>query len=42
MAMTATSVSNTENPFIKKGMDDYLPKPIDIEQLSEKIQSWFE
>tara|TARA_B100000768_G_C11284977_1_gene381809 strand:- start:6708 stop:8570 length:1863 start_codon:yes stop_codon:yes gene_type:complete len=42
MAMTATSVSNTENPFIKKGMDDYLPKPIDIEQLSEKIQNWFE
>ena len=42
IAMTATVVSNTEDQFIKKGMDDYLPKPLDIDQLSEKIQSWFE
>lgn len=42
IAMTATSVSNTENPFIAKGMDDYLPKPIDVRQLSEKIHNWFE
>tara|TARA_B100000795_G_scaffold19664_1_gene13087 strand:+ start:31918 stop:33780 length:1863 start_codon:yes stop_codon:yes gene_type:complete len=42
IAMTATSVSNTENPFIAKGMDDYLPKPIDVGQLSEKIHNWFE
>ena len=42
IAMTATSVSNTEDSFITKGMDDYLPKPIDVVQLSEKIQNWFE
>ena len=42
IAMTATSVSNTDDSFITKGMDDYLPKPIDVGQLSEKIQNWFE
>ena len=42
IAMTATSVSNTDDSFITKGMDDYLPKPLDVGQLSEKIQNWFE
>ncbi len=42
IAMTATSVVSKEEQFIDKGMDDFIPKPLDADLLVEKLQYWFE
>jgi CheY-like chemotaxis protein len=37
----STSSKDEVKEFLEKGMDDFLPKPLDAELLNEKINYWF-
>jgi len=40
IAMTANTVQSDEQMCLDAGMDDYISKPIRIEELSRKLKSW--
>ena len=40
VAMTAYSMEEDQNRFLRQGLDDYLPKPIKANQLIEKVRKW--
>jgi len=42
IAMTAASPDAVTSEYTSKGMDDFLPKPLDLDDLTEKINNWFE
>jgi CheY-like chemotaxis protein len=42
IALTANALSGDKERYIKAGMDDYLPKPIIVEQLSKILQKYFD
>jgi len=41
MAMTAASQKGEKDIYIESGMDDFIPKPIDVDELADKIVHWF-
>ena len=40
VAMTAYALSGDEQKCLKAGMDDYIPKPVDIDVLTAKLKRW--
>ena len=40
VALTANAIKGVEQQFLDSGMNDYLPKPIRIELLSEILKRW--
>jgi len=40
IAMTANSMSGDKENYLKVGMDDYISKPVNLEELSKKLFSW--
>ncbi len=40
IALTANAIQGVREMFIKNGMDDFLPKPIIIEQLTEMLRTY--
>jgi len=40
LAMTADVISGVRERCLESGMDDYLSKPVVIEELQEKISFW--
>lgn len=40
VALTANAIKGVERQFKTAGMDDYLPKPIHMNQLSEVLKKW--
>lgn len=41
IAMTANAMQGDKEKCIAAGMDDYIPKPISVEQLKEKLDKWY-
>ncbi len=41
LAMTANAMSGSKESCLAQGMNDYIPKPINPEQLTEKLLLWF-
>lgn len=40
LAMTAYALSGDEQKCLQAGMDDYIPKPVDISLLTAKLKKW--
>ncbi len=40
IAMTANSMSGDKENYLKVGMDDYISKPVNLDELSKKLISW--
>lgn len=40
IALTANAISGVKEMFLAEGMDDFIAKPIDFKELSEKIAQW--
>lgn len=40
VAMTAYALSGDEQKCLQAGMDDYIPKPVDIDVLTAKLKRW--
>ena len=40
IALTANAISGVKEMFLEEGMDDFIAKPIDFKELSEKIVHW--
>ena len=40
IALTANAISGVKEMFLAEGMNDFIAKPIDIKELSEKILDW--
>ncbi|HPF29636.1 MAG TPA: ATP-binding protein, partial [Lachnospiraceae bacterium] len=40
VALTANAIKGVEQQFLDAGMNDYLPKPIRVEQLSDILRRW--
>lgn len=40
VALSANAVKGMEAEFLVGGMDDFLPKPIDLEKLAEILMKW--
>lgn len=40
IALTANAISGVKEMFLAEGMDDFIAKPIDFKELSEKIVHW--
>ena len=40
IALTANAISGVREMFLAEGMNDFIAKPIDIKELSEKILDW--
>ena len=40
IALTANAISGIKEMFLQEGMNDFIAKPIDIKELSEKILHW--
>ena len=40
IALTANAISGVKEMFLAEGMDDFIAKPIDFKELSEKILNW--
>ena len=40
IALTANALSGVREMFLEEGMNDFVAKPINIKELSEKILSW--
>ncbi len=41
IAMTANNRKDAKDTYIQEGMDDFIPKPMDIDQLSYLLRKWF-
>ncbi len=40
IALTANAIVEAKNKFLEAGMDDFLSKPIDVEDMCAKIKKW--
>ncbi len=40
IAMTATTSTNDRDRFLAAGMDDHLPKPVDLDALAQAVHRW--
>jgi len=40
IALTANAVSGQREKFLEKGIDDFLPKPIEVQKLDEILRRW--
>lgn len=40
IALTANAINNAREMFLRKGMDDFIAKPIEIADIAEKIKKW--
>ena len=40
IALTANAISGVKEMFLQEGMNDFIAKPINVKELSEKILSW--
>jgi PAS domain S-box-containing protein len=40
IAMTANAMSGDKENYLKVGMDDYISKPVNLDELSKKLFSW--
>ncbi len=40
IAMTASSAGSDRNRFLAAGMDDHLPKPVDLDALAKAVERW--
>ncbi len=40
IALTANAVNGTKEMFIKEGMNDFIPKPIDMKDMTAKLKKW--
>ncbi len=40
IALTANAISGTRDMFIKEGMNDFVPKPIEIMDITSKLKLW--
>ena len=40
IALTANAINGVREMFLEEGMNDFIPKPINIKELSEKILEW--
>lgn len=40
IAMTAHAMQNDQEKCLESGMDDYIPKPLDVKILKEKLERW--
>ena len=40
IALTANAISGVKEMFLAEGMNDFIAKPINIKELSEKILDW--
>ena len=42
IAMTANAMSGDKENYLKVGMDDYISKPVNLDELSKKLFSWID
>ncbi|MBR1860621.1 MAG: PocR ligand-binding domain-containing protein [Lachnospiraceae bacterium] len=40
IALTANAVGNAKEMFLESGMDDFIPKPVEVRTLITKIKNW--
>ncbi len=40
IALTANAVDGTKEMFLKEGMNDFIPKPIELQMLISKVKKW--
>ncbi|MFR8119435.1 MAG: response regulator [Lachnospira sp.] len=40
IALTANAIDGTKEMFLKEGMNDFVPKPIELQFLTAKIKHW--
>ncbi|MCH5344895.1 MAG: PocR ligand-binding domain-containing protein [Acetatifactor sp.] len=40
IALTANAVDGTKDMFLKEGMNDFIPKPIELQMLVSKVKKW--
>ena len=40
IALTANAVSGAKEMFMNEGMDDFIPKPIEIKEITAKLRMW--
>ena len=40
IALTANAVSGAKEMFLNEGMDDFIPKPIELKEITSKLRMW--